>query len=161
MGKKIVTAALLAFVVVSMTVIGVRAFMNGAPPDGEVSEPVPSRLLAPDADIDVVYYFMTHQRCANCVKIEMFTREAVEGGFADRLADGSLVFKIVMVDSRENSHFIDRYKLFTKSVVLSRYRGGKEVSWKNLDQVWNLLDDRDAFVDYVTGELTSFLGGEG
>ncbi|MBK6403606.1 MAG: hypothetical protein IPF66_00370 [Holophagales bacterium] len=49
------------------------------------------------------------------------------------------------------------YRLYTKSVVVSEVKDGKEVRWKNLDQVWQLLGSPDAFQEYVEREVRSYL----
>jgi len=49
------------------------------------------------------------------------------------------------------------YELYTKSVVLSETKNGKEVRWKNLDKVWTLLGDEAAFKKYVRDEVSAYL----
>ena len=46
----------------------------------------------------------------------------------------------------------------TRSVVLAEYRDDKIVRWKNLDKVWQLVRDKDAFTSYVQSETREFLG---
>ncbi len=105
----------------------------------------------------IAYYFHGNRRCANCIKIEKYTTEAVEQGFADLIASGRLEFRIINTDEAENRHFNDDYQLFTKSVVLVNEAGGAQVRWKNLSDIWNLLDDQEAFVGYVKQEVTYFI----
>ncbi|MDD5087763.1 MAG: nitrophenyl compound nitroreductase subunit ArsF family protein [bacterium] len=112
----------------------------------------------PDSNAVVVaYYFYTTQRCSNCIKIETYTKEAVETGFADAMQGGKLVWKMVNTDLPENEHFLKDYKLVTKSVVLSDVRSGKEMRWKNLDKIWMLLRDKDEFQKYVRAEVHGFM----
>ncbi len=92
------------------------------------------------------------------MKIEAFTKEAVERDFAARLKNGTMIWKMVKVDETANRHFIQDYQLYTKSVVLVRYRNGKQVAWKNLDEVWNLLGDKAAFQNYIVEEVNAFFG---
>jgi len=117
------------------------------------NKPVP-----PAANVDIVYYFMTTQRCSNCIKIEAYTREAIENGFADAFKRGTMVWRMVNVDESANNHFIKDYQLYTKSVVLVKMRNGKQVEWKNLDQIWPLLNDKTGFQKYVTDEVKKFVG---
>ncbi|MBA7591609.1 hypothetical protein ES708_33769 [subsurface metagenome] len=113
-------------------------------------------LAQPDANVDMVYYFMTTQRCASCMKIDTFTREAVQEHYSEKLDNDTLMMQMVNLDEPENIHFIQDYQLFTKSVVLVRYRDGKQLAWKNLDQVWSLLGDQAAFSSYIVSEIDSF-----
>jgi hypothetical protein len=49
------------------------------------------------------------------------------------------------------------YGLFTQSLILSRVVDGKEVEWKNLDQIWKLVGDKEQYLTYVTSETRNFL----
>lgn len=106
----------------------------------------------------VVSYFHTTARCASCLRIEELTASTVTGRFVVPLADRHLVWRVVNVDEPENAHYLKDYQLYTKSVVVSEVRGGKEVRWKNLDRVWTLLGQPEAFQEYVEKEVRSFLG---
>jgi len=89
--------------------------------------------------------------------MEKFTRDAIETNFKDALASGNLEFKAVNVEERGNEHFVDDYKLYTKSLILSLVKDGKEVKSKNLDKIWELARNKQKFMDYVTGELSEFM----
>ena len=110
-----------------------------------------------DENVDVVYYFMTAQRCQSCMKIEAYAKQAVEQNFAGELEKNELAWRIIDVDEPANRHFIVDYELFTKSVVLVKYRNGIQVDWKNLDKVWSLLGDETAFRQYIADEVKAFL----
>ncbi len=112
----------------------------------------PHRVLA--------YYFHTTQRCASCRKIEAYTTEAIQTGFAPELKDGRLVFQAVNVDDKGNEHFVKDYKLYTKSVILVDERSGAQIGWKNLPKVWELLGDKEKFVRYIQGETRGCLSGQ-
>ncbi len=105
-----------------------------------------------------VYYFHTTNRCISCKKIESYTKEAVLGGFGQQIASGELYFKEINVQEPGNMHFVDEFKLHTKSVVFQEVKDGVEGRWKNLDKVWKLLGDKKQFQDYVTTELKTFMG---
>lgn len=97
----------------------------------------------------IVYYFHGDQRCPTCHKLETYAKEALDAYFADEIASKKIVWKAVNVDRTENSHFIKDYKLVTKSVVLSEVTNGKEVGWKNLDQIWQKVRDKDSYLQYI------------
>lgn len=115
-------------------------------------------VTANGADGVVAYYFHGNVRCATCRKIEALTDEALHAGFAEALDNGSLRWNVVNIDEEANKHFIDDFQLTTRSVVLAEYRDGKVVRWKNLDKVWQLVRNQDAFAEYITGETSAFLG---
>lgn len=118
---------------------------------------VDSTAAAPQVT-NVAYYFYNTIRCASCLKIEKYSHEAIERGFADKLAAGELSWMMKNLDEEANFHFVDDYKLFTKALILVRYEDGKQVKWKNCDKVWELLNDEAAFKKYVETEVASFLG---
>ncbi|MCB9357386.1 MAG: hypothetical protein H6505_02345 [Calditrichaeota bacterium] len=107
---------------------------------------------------NVAYYFFNTVRCASCLKIEKYSHEAIETGFADQIASGTLTWMMKNLDEEENEHFIEDYKLFTKALVLVRYEDGKQVKWKNCDKVWELLNDEAEFKKYVEAQVAEFLG---
>lgn len=107
----------------------------------------------------VVYYFHGNTRCITCKKIESFAKSAIESAFAAELKTGQIQFRVVNVEEPMNEHFVQDYQLATRSVVLSRLRNDKQDAWKNLDQVWTLVRDPEAFQRYVVDETKQLLGG--
>lgn len=106
----------------------------------------------------VVYYFRSNARCASCYKLEQYAKEALDQNYANELKDGRIVFKVVNLDQPGNAHFVNDYQLYTKSVVISLVKDGKQVRYKNLDQVWNLLRNPNQYHAYVRDEVKTFLG---
>lgn len=168
--KKTITAILLLFVVTAIVTVAIKGIKSETPEVSSVTTGVsstgsmnavatiPSGLpVAANADVDVVYYFMTSQRCQNCMNIEAYTKEAVEQHYKEMLSNNKMLWKMVNVDDPQYRNFIQDYQLYTKSVVLVRYRDGKQVEWKNLDQIWDLLGDKVAFQDYIVKEVNSFV----
>ena len=107
----------------------------------------------------VATYFHGDYRCYTCRKIEADAKAAIEQAFAAELADGRVVFRAVNVDRSENAHFIQDYSLVTRSLVLTEEVGGKVVRWINLDRVWQLVRNEDAYREYVVGSVRSYLDG--
>jgi hypothetical protein len=113
----------------------------------------------PDGDVKVIaYYFHGTRRCATCKKLEAYSKQAIEDGFTEQLENGVLVFKAVNTDEKENEHFIDDYKLYTKALILSKVKDGEEVEWVNLDKIWKLVGNEDKYKAYVTSGVKEFLG---
>ncbi len=97
----------------------------------------------------LVYYFYTDVRCSSCKTIEAYTREAVETKLAGGYKGWKVEFKGVNVDRPENKHFIQDYWLNSKSVVVQKTLDGKPLNWGLLKDVWQLLDAKEAFMNYV------------
>ncbi|HOW42349.1 MAG TPA: nitrophenyl compound nitroreductase subunit ArsF family protein [Candidatus Omnitrophota bacterium] len=105
----------------------------------------------------VAYYFHGNARCYTCRTMEQYSKEALETNFKDALAAGKLEFKAVNVEERENEHFAQKYQLYTKSLVLSLVKDGKEIRSKNLAGIWDHVRNKRRFFDYVTEEVSDFL----
>ena len=101
----------------------------------------------------IVYYFYSKPRCISCKKIESYTRAAVE-----ELNNKKVEYVTVDLDNPANKHYSEKYKLFTKSVILSKQTGGKETKWKNLDAIWTKLNKEAEFKTYITTEIKNFGG---
>ncbi|MDY6863855.1 MAG: nitrophenyl compound nitroreductase subunit ArsF family protein [Thermodesulfobacteriota bacterium] len=105
----------------------------------------------------VAFYFHGNYRCSNCRKIEQFSREGIEKFFSEELETEKLIFHIINIDLPENKHFISDYQLYTRSLIIAEFKDGKQVRWKNLNKVWNYLNNRDKFYEYVKSEMEKYL----
>jgi hypothetical protein len=151
--KTIVGIVLLVFAAGSIVyLVASEALQEDEPADPNGAAALPG----PDDGV-VVTYFLNNVRCPTCIKIEAYTKEAVEEGFADALKDGRVVWRTVNTDEPASKHFIDDYNLVAKSVVVSQRRGGKEVDWEDLNLVWELVGDKKAFLAYIRDEVAARL----
>jgi len=111
----------------------------------------------PGAHKVIAYYFHTNTRCSTCIKIEQYSKEAIEKGFPEELKNGVLEMRIVNYENPENRHFMQDYKLVSKSLVLVNMVNGKQAEWTNLKVVWQLMERKDAFLNYVRREVRNYL----
>lgn len=120
----------------------------------------PDSSIVSDAAKTVVYYFHTSMRCRTCHLLETYAKQAVDSVFADELQAGTVVFTPLNVEEDRNKHFMQDYKLHTKSVVVSVLgEDGAELRWKNLDQIWNLVRSEDKYKQYVVKEIRALREG--
>jgi hypothetical protein len=108
----------------------------------------------------IAYYFHGIRRCPSCMKIEAYSQEAVQTGFAEDLKSGKMEWHVINIEEPPNEHYEKDYQLYTKSLILSRVENGKETKWKNLDKVWELLGDKEAFIKYVQDEVRLMAQGK-
>ena len=105
----------------------------------------------------VAYYFHGQMRCPTCHKLEQYSKEAIEINFKDELTSGKLEFKVVNVENSGNEHYGKDYQLYTKSLILSLVKDGKEIKWKNMDKIWEYVSNKKRFVDYVKSGVADLL----
>ena len=104
-----------------------------------------------------VYYFRTNKRCLTCRKIEKYTHDVIDSDYQSDRELGRLSFQTINVSEKKNKHYIDEYKLITKSVVLSRVSGEKELEWQNLDKIWILTGNEKKFKQYIRDSINLML----
>jgi len=104
-------------------------------------------------------YFHRTVRCPTCKRIGSYIEEAVQGGFASQLQDGSV--KLVMIDFQDarNQKFTQAYNISGPTLVLMDVHDGKVTSWKPAPRVWSLVGQKEAFLTYVQGEVQGYLNG--
>jgi hypothetical protein len=108
-----------------------------------------------------VYYFHTTVRCYSCNLIERLTKETVRENFADDLKSGAVRWQEANYEQPSFAPFKERYNLYTKQVILSAVKGGKEAAWRDLDEVWALKGDEMRFKLYVSEEIKKFRAEHG
>lgn len=104
----------------------------------------------------LVYYLYFNPRCETCINMELFSKEAVETGFADALKGGSIEWHAYDIETPEHKHFWDDYELETKALIMIEVRDGQPVRWKNCEKIWDLAEDKLAFLNYVQEEIRAF-----
>ena len=105
----------------------------------------------------IAHYFHGTYRCPSCKTIEEWSHEAIKNSFQDELKNGELVWKALNIEEAQNRHFVKDYGLYTKSLIISEMNGEKEIRWKNLDKVWQLLRNQEKFFSYVEGEIRQYM----
>lgn len=152
--KTIIRSVLLIFAVGSLAVWGHREYeklreSTRSAATTKAAEPLP----AVAGKQVVMTYFRNGIRCKSCKKIEALATATAEKDFADEIAGGKLIFRVIDVDEPANRHYIEEYHLTTKAVVISVRLDGKEQGWTDMDKIWDLLDDPDAFRAYLAEEI--------
>ena len=105
----------------------------------------------------IVYYFHGTDRCVTCRKFETWTQEVLTSSFVDEIKKKRLEYRVVNIDEPGNEHFVHDYGLYTKSVVLSEIKDGRRTRSKNLEKIWDLARDEEAYKAYVRDEVSSFI----
>ncbi len=162
--RRITTIVLSIFVAASAIYLVATEVRNSAKNETTAAGVSPaSGQSAPDTGVPAqeraltVYYFHTTARCPTCRKIEALTASAVRDNFSAELASKRITWSPVNIELLENRHFVDDFRLFTKSVVIVDTEKGTRVRWKNLDRIWELVRDEPSFTAYIKNEIAGFL----
>jgi hypothetical protein len=123
-----------------------------------IPSPAQAETTAPSPRFTATYYY-TNVRCPSCLTIERLTEKTIKSEFVQQLGSGLLEWRTVNIDGEGNFHFVKDYNLYTKSVIISEMSEGKELRWKNLQKVWELLGNEDKFREYLKDEISAFMAG--
>lgn len=157
--KQIIRAVLLIVALGSLAIWANREFQESEAYAEAESQPKPAETLPVVEGPQVVMtYFLIGTRCTSCKKIEALARETAERDFAAELAANRLVFRVIDTGEPANRHYLNDYKLTSKTVVISRRIDGKETTWKDMKNVWELFEDAPAYHAYLGAQIREFLG---
>lgn len=121
------------------------------------AEPARDEIAIIEGNQVVMTYFRGGIRCDSCKTIETLTTETAEQNLREEVASGKVIFRVIDLDEPQNHHFQNDYQLTSKSVILSFRVDGKEEKWTNMEKVWDLLDEPEAFRAYLTQPVQEYL----
>jgi hypothetical protein len=108
----------------------------------------------------VVYYFHTEKRCASCDTMEWAAKRAIEGAFAEELGAGLIAYRDINFQSRSNQALQSAYGLAFSTIILSSIDEGREQRHQRLDEVWQMLSDREALALHIEAQIRAMLEGD-
>jgi len=73
------------------------------------------------------------------------------------MKSGLVVWQTVNYDEEANEHVKKDYGIFSQSVIVSHIVDDKETEWTNLKKIWDLVGDKDKYVEYVQTESKVFM----
>lgn len=104
-----------------------------------------------------VLYFHATIRCEGCLMIEKYTKETIEQVFANELKSGVLSFASLDFMQEENSHYVEKFGIETQTLIVQLSDGTKTLKWKNLERIWDYVNDYSKFRNYIVDEVSRFL----
>lgn len=104
----------------------------------------------------IAYYFHPKFRCPTCTMIEAMAKQTVEEKYAKEIASDRIVWIPINIDEPENRDFVKTFSLQTSTLVIAEMESDKIIRWKKLEDVWNLVNNRDKFTEYVTNEINRY-----
>lgn len=155
--KTAIRFLLLGFVLVAIGVMVRRELVSVRHHDAVASQSSERSVVD---DHMFVYYFHGNFRCPTCQKIESYATDAVRTNFPQELSSGRVTLQTLNYESPENAELTKQFDIAAPTVVLLRRRPGAADEWKNLDRVWTLVGEKDAFMKYVSEECSLLLASK-
>ena len=94
-------------------------------------------------------------RCMTCNLVEATAEGLIRTEFADALASGRLEWKTA--NFQEDTQLADRYSVGGIMIVVAKFRDGKEVAHRRLDQVMELANRQAELMSYVRDAIRELL----
>jgi thiol:disulfide interchange protein len=94
--------------------------------------------------IEVIDFYGTH-RCVTCKAIEANAKYTVDTYFADEQKKGTVVFKTVNVDKKENEKLAEKFEAAGTALFLNVIKNGKEKHIDLTDFGFSKGRDQDTF----------------
>ena len=111
-----------------------------------------------NADVKVVaYYLHMTTRCLTCLDIEEQSKNTVLDLYEDELTSGQLEWHAHNMELPEYQYLQSEFDLITPGFILAQVQGNEILQWKDLELVWDLVEEPDRFREYVNSELRKFM----
>jgi hypothetical protein len=153
--------ATVAQIAAAMAVVLMGFTSDASSPESMPPDPSQGMSIAVDSTaaqpVAILYYFHRTLRCETCLMIETYIDEALRVHYADALEDGRLQWLPMNIEEPGNAHFEEDFSLEYNSAILVHLDGQRSVSWRNLEKVWDLVEDKEGFVAYIRDQIQPLL----
>ena len=105
----------------------------------------------------VVYYFHRKFRCQSCEVLESTLKDTLQITYADHFGAGRLAMCVINVDAPENRHYLDKFDIFSNSVIIVEKKNGEILRSRAVESIWDVSQDRDAISHLLQAEVKGFL----
>ena len=126
--------------------------------NGQQKEKMAEELTAPTTTGIEVIYFFGKQRCSTCVAMEKFAKEALDSAFADKIKDGSIIFKSVDITTPKGEKLADLFEFSSSSLYIVDNNPDKP---EKVDMTAfgfrNARNNRQVYKQGIIDQINSFL----
>ena len=113
---------------------------------------------SPQADRVELVYFHRAQRCASCIYAEEGVRYTLQKYFVEEMANSIVSFEVYDLGEEENAAVIEEYGAYTSSLFINVIRGDTN-NIEEVNEIWLVVGDNDAFVEAVKNRIEETLVG--
>ena len=154
--RNIIAALLLIFALGSIvyTLSIPRDSLEASPTRPSKNTTIAVEGVAPDY---AVYFFYNDIYCTTCEKLENYALQAIQVHYADELKLGLLQWRTLDMTAPENKHYVVDFGLYSKSIVLLAFNDGELTRFKNLEDIWDRIDNQEDYAQYIRTSLETFM----
>ncbi|TWU37754.1 hypothetical protein Q31b_45430 [Novipirellula aureliae] len=110
----------------------------------------------PPADRVVAMYFHRTERCPTCKMMGAYSEEAIKTGFAEKLKDGTVEFRYIDFQKKENVALAKAYKVTGPALIIAKIEDNKVAKYTDLKDIWTKVREKPKFIKYVQENVTGF-----
>ncbi len=129
----------------------------GASPQDGVRSPGPYELRSGDG-VDVVY-FETAKPCDCMAEVGDAVELAIETHFASEIQSGELRFFVIVSDDAANDEMVDTFDSQPFDLFIVEFEDGRGTA-NPVYEIWNLMGDNDAIIEFVRSIVQKRLDGQ-
>lgn len=115
------------------------------------------QLSVANDDAILILLFHNRVRCTMCLNMEEHVQYLLSGKYAELVEDKKIQFFLIDMNKPENKHLIDRFGLYTASVVIVKLMDKEEQDTIILRDIWKHHEDGLTFRESVSKELDVLL----
>lgn len=114
------------------------------------------RLATENRDGLVVLLFHNSERCEMCLSMEKYTSEVLDVNYPDLVKNKKIEFRHLAMDLSENNDLVERFQIYSITIVLVSFKDKQEVKSIVLNDIWEFYRDEDLFKATLKKELDNF-----
>jgi len=152
--KSLIRWILLGFVIVSLVFAILKMIDN---PGRSKHYSLNERLSVSGDDVILILLFHNRVRCTMCLNMEQHIQTLMSEDYAEMVGNKHIQFFLMDMNKAENKSLIERYSLYTASVVIIKMVDKQEVDTIILNDIWEHHKEGAVFKERVTKELETLL----
>lgn len=136
---------------IAVAAIALAVSSLGAPGTSFADDPQvkPDRVIA--------MYFHRTERCPTCKMMSSYSEEAIKKGFAQQLNEGSVEFRLIDYEKKENAALAKAYNVMGPALIVAKITDNKVEKYQDLEQIWTKVREKPKFIEYVQVNVKAYL----
>ncbi len=132
-----------------------------SPVDSEAMIPLSDSSFADGPSVKpdrvIAMYFHRTERCPTCKMMGSYSEEAIEQGFPKQRKEGSVEFRMIDYEAKENAALAKAYKVMGPALIVSKITDNKVGKFQDLEQIWTKVRDKPKFIEYVQRNVNAYM----